>query len=139
MIRTDPGIYKPLTSSVMRFTDSGLAISDMHNMRSRRVNKTTSPSPPLFWCLPMMEFLLQPIPQVVIWSTVLVIVILTSIYVVKKFRDQIDEDMPGPIEHMSFFREIYDEGDITETEFRTIKTVLSEQLEGALNEPDETD
>ena len=87
----------------------------------------------------MMEFLLQPIPQVVIWSTVLVIVILTSIYVVKKFRDQIDEDMPGPIEHMSFFREIYDEGDITETEFRTIKTVLSEQLEGASNEPDETD
>ena len=86
-----------------------------------------------------MEFLLQPIPQVVIWSTVLVIVILTSIYVVKKFRDQIDEDMPGPIEHMSFFREIYDEGDITETEFRTIKTVLSEQLEGALNDPDETD
>ena len=139
MIRTDPGIYKPLTSSVMRFTDSGLAISDMHNMRSSPVNKTKSPGPPLFWYLPMMEFLLQPIPQVVIWSTVLVIVILTSIYVVKKFRDQIDEDMPGPIEHMSFFREIYDEGDITETEFRTIKTVLSEQLEGALNDPDETD
>ena len=139
MIRTGAGIFKPLTSSVMRFTDSGLAISDMHNMRSSPVNKTKSPGPPLFWYLPMMEFLLQPIPQVVIWSTVLVIVILTSIYVVKKFRDQIDEDMPGPIEHMSFFREIYDEGDITETEFRTIKTVLSEQLEGALNDPDETD
>ena len=139
MIRTCAGIFKPLTSSVMRFTDSGLAISDMHNMRSSPVNKTKSPGPPLFWYLPMMEFLLQPIPQVVIWSTVLVIVILTSIYVVKKFRDQIDEDMPGPIEHMSFFREIYDEGDITETEFRTIKTVLSEQLEGALNDPDETD
>ena len=86
-----------------------------------------------------MEFLLQPTPQVVIRSTVLVIVILTSIYVVKKFRGRIDEDMPGPIEHMSFFREIYDEGDITETEFRTIKTVLSEQLEGALNDPDEAD
>ena len=139
MIRTGAGIFKPLTSSVMRFTDSGLAISDMHNMRSSPVNKTKSPYPPLFWCLPMMEFLLQPIPQVVIWSTVLVIVILTSIYVLKKYRDQIDEDMPGPIEHMSFFREIYDEGDITETEFRTIKTVLSEQLEGASNEPDETD
>ena len=139
MIRTGAGTFKPLTSSVMRFTDSGLAISDMHNMRSSPVNKTKSPAPPLFWYLPMMEFLLQPIPQVVIWSTVLVIVILTSIYVVKKYRDQIDEDMPGPIEHMSFFREIYDEGDITETEFRTIKTVLSEQLEGASNEPDETD
>ena len=87
----------------------------------------------------MMEFLLQPTPQVVIRSTVLVIVILTSIYVVKKFRDRIDEGMPGPNEHMSFFREMYDEGDITETEFRTIKTVLSEQLEGALNDPDETD
>ena len=67
------------------------------------------------------------------------IVILTSIYVVKKFRDRIDEGMPGPNEHMSFFREMYDEGDITETEFRTIKTVLSEQLEGALNDPDEAD
>lgn len=87
----------------------------------------------------MMEFLLQPTPQVVIRSTVLVIVILTSIYVVKKFRDRIDEGMPGPNEHMSFFREMYDEGDITETEFRTIKTVLSEQLEGALNDPDEAD
>ena len=87
----------------------------------------------------MMEFLLQPTPQVVIRSTVLVIVILTSIYVVKKFRDRIDEGMPGPNEHMSFFREMYDEGDITETEFRTIKTVLSEQLEGESNDPDETD
>ena len=87
----------------------------------------------------MIQFLLEPTPQVVIWSTVSVIVILTSIYVVKKFRDRIDEDMPGPSEHMSFFREIYDEGDITETEFRTIKTVLSEQLEGALNDPDEAD
>ena len=86
----------------------------------------------------MIQFLLEPTPQVVIWSTVSVIVILTSIYVVKKFRDRIDEDMPGPSEHMSFFREIYDEGDITETEFRTIKTVLSEQLEGTLNDPDET-
>ena len=86
----------------------------------------------------MIQFLLEPTPQVVIWSTVSVIVILTSIYVVKKFRDRIDEDMPGPVEHMSFFREIYDEGDITETEFRTIKTVLSEQLEGTLNDPDET-
>lgn len=123
----------------MPFIDSGLVISDVHNMRSSRVNKTKSPNPTLFWCLPMMEFLLQPTPQVVIRSTVLVIVILTSIYVVKKFRGRIDEGMPGPIEHMSFFREIYDEGDITETEFRTIKTVLSEQLEGALNDPDEAD
>ena len=102
---------------------------------STRLKRTGSP---LLWCLPMMEFLLQPTSQVVIWSTILVIVILTTVYVVKRFRDRIDEDMPGPIEHMSFFREIYDEGDITETEFRTIKTVLSEQLEGASNEPDET-
>ncbi|MAV34366.1 MAG: hypothetical protein CMJ59_02815 [Planctomycetaceae bacterium] len=85
----------------------------------------------------MMDFLLQPVPQAVIWTAVFVVLIVIGIYIVKRFRDQIDEDMPGPNEHISFFREIYDEGDITETEFRTIKTVLSEQLEGTLSDPDE--
>ena len=50
----------------------------------------------------MMDFLLQPVPQAVIWTAVFVVLIVIGIYIVKRFRDQIDEDMPGPNEHISF-------------------------------------
>ena len=54
-----------------------------------------------------------------------------------KFRDQINQDGPSASERLTDFREMLEEGDIDQQEYRTIKTVLGENLQKELNDNDE--
>ena len=47
-------------------------------------------------------------------------------YVVRKFRDRNDDDVPAPHEVLRNFREFHHKGDIIDVEFRTIKTMLND-------------
>ena len=76
----------------------------------------------------LIEYLQQPVPQVVIWMTVLLMVSMVAFYVVQRFRDQSGEDHLTANELLTNFREMNLEGDIEDGEFRTIKTVLAPQL-----------
>jgi len=72
----------------------------------------------------MIEFIKSSIGQSVIWTTVLVALSIVGYYVVLKFRDRSEDDRPGSTDMYSKFREMREQGEITETEFRTIKTSL---------------
>ena len=90
----------------------------------------------MFWNDPrFQEFLNSTQVQVVIWMTILIIICAVGFYLVQKFRDQSDEDRPGANEMLTNFREMREQGDISEFEFRRLKTVLGDQLKEELAEP----
>ncbi len=76
----------------------------------------------------MLEFLSTPLARAVESVAVLLILMAVGFYVVQRFRDRIDEDRQTASDLLTNFREMHHEGDITEAEFRTIKTVLGHKL-----------
>ena len=76
----------------------------------------------------MSELLATPATRIVLSVAILIILILFAWYGLTNFRGRIDEDIPAANDHLDNFREIHSKGDISETEFRNIKTVLGEQL-----------
>jgi uncharacterized membrane protein len=87
----------------------------------------------------MQEFLRTPIASAVLWVTVLLVMLAVGYYVVRRYRDRIDDDRQTASELLTNFREMRQEGDISEMEFRTIKTVLGRKLQDELKDADGDD
>jgi uncharacterized membrane protein len=87
----------------------------------------------------MQEFLTTPIARAVLWISVLLIMLAVGYYLVRRFRDRIDDDRPTASELLTNFREMRQEGDISEAEFRTIKTVLGRKLQDELKDAEGDD
>jgi len=87
----------------------------------------------------MSDFLARPITQVVLWMAALMVLMAIGYSIVRRFRDRIDEDVQDPNEWLDNFREMHAEGDISEGEFRKVKTVLDAkvQIEPGPADPDE--
>ena len=84
----------------------------------------------------MQEFLSTPTAKAVIWVAVLLIILAVAYYLLRRFRDRIDDDRQTASELLTNFREMRHEGDISEKEFRTIKTVLGQKLQEELEDPE---
>lgn len=82
----------------------------------------------------MWEFLNTTPAQLVIWLTGLAVLTVTAGFVVQKFRDRNDDDRLDTNQLLTNFRDLHDEGDISEKEFRNIRTVLGEKLHQELND-----
>ena len=87
----------------------------------------------------MKEFLLTYHAQAVIWSTVLLIVIVIAVFIVGRLRDRMDNDQLASNELLTNFRELHLQGDIEDSEFRDIKSVLGTKLKRELNDKDQRD
>jgi uncharacterized membrane protein len=87
----------------------------------------------------MQEFLATPTAEAVLWVAVLLIIMAVGYYVARRFRDLTDDDRQTASELLTNFREMHHEGDISETEFRTIKTVLGQRLQQELADPEGTE
>ena len=85
----------------------------------------------------MWEFLGTPSVQAVIWTTILLMLLVVAYYIVQRFRDNTGKDTPKSSEYLTNFREMHQEGDISEKEFRTIKTVLGVKLQDELKDSGE--
>ncbi len=57
-----------------------------------------------------------------------------GVYVVLRVRRELKEAAPGASELMSDFRDLRSQGELSEQEFRTIKTLLGDQLEKELKD-----
>jgi uncharacterized membrane protein len=84
----------------------------------------------------MREFLLTTHAQAVIWSTVLLIVIVIAAFIVGRLRDRKDNDRLASNELLTNFRELHLQGDIEDSEFRDIKSVLGTKLKRELKDKD---
>ncbi|HND51632.1 MAG TPA: hypothetical protein PLV92_04520 [Pirellulaceae bacterium] len=82
----------------------------------------------------MWDFLQTPVASAVIWVTVLVALIAVAAFVVRKFRDRAVGDTPPASDLLSNFREMAQQGALSDTEYRTIKTMLGAKLHQELPE-----
>lgn len=71
----------------------------------------------------------ETLAQVLLWLAVLGGVIVVAVMVVRRFRGQSAEDQPDPANLLTKFQEMRQEGDISDTEYRTIKAVLGANLQ----------
>ncbi len=64
---------------------------------------------------------------------VLLLITLAGFYLMRRWRDRAGDDENQPGELMTKFREMRSRGELDETEYRTIKTVLAAEFRAELN------
>ena len=67
-----------------------------------------------------------------LWLAVLVFLVGVAVYGVRKLREGIDNNEANASELLSKFRDLHQEGDLSDAEFRTIKTALGAKLQRQL-------
>jgi uncharacterized membrane protein len=82
----------------------------------------------------MKDFLLTTPAQVVIWTTVLLVLMTVGWFLVGRFRDNADDDRLTANELLTNFEELHHQGDINDSEYRTIKTALGAKLRQELED-----
>ena len=82
----------------------------------------------------MAEFIEDPIVQLVIWLAVFSALVAVAAYIIMRLRTEAVQNEPVASELLSKFRELHGQGDLSEEEFRTIKTTLAEQLQEELKD-----
>jgi hypothetical protein len=85
----------------------------------------------------MLEFLATPEAQLVIWTAILASLLVLGIYVIGKFRPGEEKDRFGTSDLITNFRELHALGQLTDDEFRTIKTKLAGRLQEEVPSHDE--
>lgn len=87
----------------------------------------------------MLDFLLTPAAQAVIMTFLLAVMLIIGVAAVLRFRNFTDEDKPTTSKLLTNFQELHDRGDISQEEYRKLKTVLHEKLQHELlNDDGET-
>jgi uncharacterized membrane protein len=84
-----------------------------------------------FWSLKSGESL-------IVWLAVLAALIAVAAYFVMKIRAKAVQHEPQASELLSKFRDLHSEGELSDEEFRTIKTTLSAQLQKELSDSGKT-
>jgi uncharacterized membrane protein len=77
----------------------------------------------------MWEFLQSPKARIVEWSALLGLMIVAMFYIVAKVRDGLKDDDNDASELLTKFREMHAQGDLSDDEFRTIKTRLAQRAQ----------
>lgn len=84
-----------------------------------------------------VEFLQTPGARLVFWLAILATLSVIGFYLVRRFRDEIEEtETTSSV--LSKFRECRHQGVLSESEFRTIKTILAERMQAEINQEDES-
>jgi len=75
----------------------------------------------------------ETLSQILIWLAALVGMIVIAVVLVGRFRGQSAEDQPSDAALLTKFQEMQHEGDISDAEYRTIKSVLGGKLQREVN------
>ena len=79
------------------------------------------------------HFLQTPAAHAVLFVSIALTLSVIGYYIVRKFRDQISDD-GGTTHHLTKFREMEQQGVLSDAEFRTIKIVLGAHVTDELTE-----
>ena len=80
----------------------------------------------------------QNLVPAMLWLGVLALFIGVAVFALRRLRERIDKDQTGTGEMLSNFREMHLEGELSDAEFRTIKTVLGAKLQRESKENTDT-
>ena len=75
--------------------------------------------------------------QVVILLAVLAAMIVVGIYLVRRFRGGAEEGHPSASDLMTNFGELHSQGELSDQEYRTIKTLLAARMQEELKDTDD--
>ena len=84
----------------------------------------------------MWSWLSSSVVQVVLGLAVLGVVIGLAVHGLKRLREQIDGDTTVPGEMLAKFRDLHQQGGLSDAEFRTIKTALGTKLQRGSDDPE---
>ncbi|REK17283.1 MAG: SHOCT domain-containing protein [Planctomycetota bacterium] len=84
----------------------------------------------------MADFLSSPLASVVMLLAVTAVLVAVGVYVIGKVRAGLRESEPDASQWLTGFRELHDRGELDDEEYRTIKSVLSEQLQHEIDDTD---
>jgi uncharacterized membrane protein len=84
------------------------------------------------------QFLSPGVVELAVWLVVLAALLLGVHAVIRKIRAETLQKEPTASELLSKFRECHRRGELSDTEFRTIKTTLAERLQQELKDDGET-
>jgi uncharacterized membrane protein len=85
----------------------------------------------------MAEFLGSPLASVVALVAVTAIAIAGGVYVIGRVRAGINRKEPPASEWWTNFKELHAKGELSDEEYRTIKSMLADRLQRELNSTDE--
>ena len=80
----------------------------------------------------MTEILQSPEARLVLWLTIGAILLALGLYAVSKVREGNDEKGEGAHELLTNFRELHSQGELSDDEYRTIKTMLAARVQQEL-------
>ena len=80
----------------------------------------------------------RALQQLVLGVAALAILVAIGIYLAGKIRAKAVQKEPSASELLTKFREMHSRGVLSDEEFRTIKTTLTERLQTELRDKDET-
>ena len=72
------------------------------------------------------------LPELTAGLAILCVIVLLGVYLLRKFRDRAGDDESEPGQLLTKFGEMHSRGDLSETEYRTIKTVLATEVQDEL-------
>jgi uncharacterized membrane protein len=75
--------------------------------------------------------------QLVILVAAVAALIVLGIYVVDKVRRRYGHEAAGTSDLLTNFRQLHDQGELSDEEYRTIKTMLQDRLQKELNDNSE--
>lgn len=81
----------------------------------------------------MEEFLARPLVRAGLLFAALAALTALGAFVVARFRGGKGDDQPTTSELLTKFRELHEQGELSDEEFRSIKAKLAERLEAELN------
>lgn len=76
--------------------------------------------------------------ELILWIAILAIAIAVAVYVIDKVRSGPVQHEPKATELISKFRDLHSRGELSDVEFRTIKTALATRLQAELKDNGET-
>lgn len=87
----------------------------------------------------MSEFLAHPLVRAGLLFVAIAVLAAVGALIVSRFRGRADEDQPLASEILSNFRELHEEGELSEQEFRKIKTLLADKIQQELKPSSKSD
>jgi uncharacterized membrane protein len=82
----------------------------------------------------MSDQVLQTVKELVLWTAVGAVLVAVAVYVIGKIRAEAVQHEPTASELLSKFRDQHSKGELTDAEFRTIKTTLAARLQEELKD-----
>jgi hypothetical protein len=83
------------------------------------------------------KLLAEPLVRAALLFAVIAVLAALGALIVSRFRGREDEEQPVASEMLSKFRDLHTQGELSDEEFRKVKTLLKDQLQQELSDSDE--